>query len=341
MRSSDESDASRDTMRCAGVAIEVPGTLFERRRSCLSGEWKLRSIESSAVASDVCVSNDVTEYEDDGLAGLSFTAASAAGVGSGRCSLQEIATGDADGGDDGDGGFDVRDESDDGDGASGCMGVMVGDSIGGVLPVMRGAGARGAVSIVTGCTGGSGRCADGGVDPGVVGDSEADAAIGVDVTGGGGGGGSRLYFRALSLAKFFRLRNLCMWSMLLVRARRNMARFSLIGGSGGGGGGTGGVENDSASLPGAAGALVGAEGTSWCSGISDMGCACSERCSELVRDGGLGALSLLDARERWEALLSMRCSDVSAAPCATGASVSRHRRATRDVPSSKLSSISP
>ena len=138
---------------------------------------------------------------------------------------------------------------------------------------------------------------DGGVDPGEVDESEADTPIGADIIGGGGG--SRLYFRALSLAKFFRLRNLCMWSMLLVRARRNMARFSLIGGSGGGGGsGTSGVVLDTASLPGAAGALVGAEGTSWCSGISDMGCACSERCSELVRDGGLGALSLLEARER-------------------------------------------
>lgn len=299
MRSSDESEASRDTIRCAGVAIDVPGTLFERRRSCLSGEWKLRSIESCAVASDVRVSSEVTEYEDGGLAGLSFAAASATGVGSARCSLQEIATGDADGGDDGDGGLDVRDEALDGDGASGCTGVMVGESIGGVLPVMRGAGARGAVSIVTGCTGGSGGCVDGGVDPGDVDESEGDTPIGADVIGGGGGGGgSRLYFRALSLAKFFRLRNLCMWSMLLVRARRNMARFSLIGGSGGGGGGTSGVVLDTASLPGAAGAPVSAEATSWCSGISDMGCACSERCSELVRDGGLGALSVLDARER-------------------------------------------
>ena len=208
MRSSDESEASRDTIRCAGVAIDVPGTLFERRRSCLSGEWKLRSIESCAVASDVRVSSEVTEYEDGGLAGLSFAAASATGVGSARCSLQEIATGDADGGDDGDGGLDVRDEALDGDGASGCTGVIVGESIGGVLPVMRDAGARGAVSIVTGCTGGSGGCVDGGVDPGDVDESEADTPIGADIIGGGGG--SRLYFRALSLAKFFRLRNLCM-----------------------------------------------------------------------------------------------------------------------------------
>ena len=93
MRSSDESEASRDTIRCAGVAIDVPGTLFERRRSCLSGEWKLRSIESCAVASDVRVSSEVTEYEDGGLAGLSFAAASATDVGSARYSLQEIATG--------------------------------------------------------------------------------------------------------------------------------------------------------------------------------------------------------------------------------------------------------
>lgn len=119
----------------------------------------------------------MTEYEDDGLAGLSSAAAPGTGGGSGRCSLQEIATGNADGGDDGDGGLDVRDDAVDGDGASGCTGVVEGESIGGVLPLMRGAGARGAVSIVTGCTG---RCVDGGVGIGVAAGSDADIAIGTD-----------------------------------------------------------------------------------------------------------------------------------------------------------------
>lgn len=106
----------------------------------------------------------------------------------------------------------------------------------------------------------------------------------------------------------------------------------------------GDVENDMASLPGAAGVPVDAADSSWCSGISEMGYARSERCNELVRDGGLCALPLLDASDRFDALLSMRCSDVSAAPSAmgvTGSSLQRLRRAPRDVPSSRLSSSSP
>lgn len=113
--------------------------------------------------------------------------------------------------------------------------------------------------------------------------------------------------------------------MLLVRARKNMARFSLIGaggGTGGGGGGGGGDGDDAPAGAGvtATGAATACEATPSSgvgSGISDIGGGRIEHFIEPVRDGGsCMLLPPLDAIDRFEAPLLFRWSidDVSIGP---------------------------